>query len=111
MKKVIEKLIQLRNSNFSFDSEVDIRMILSLMFKTIFMGLRPLKYFVYGRNYMFSFIGKSVTISYAHKVKLGKWVKIEEGVLLGGLGKGYLEIGERSGILKKNKHIIKLNKI
>lgn len=98
MKKLIEKIIQLRNSNFQFDSAVDMRMIMALLTKTIIMFLRPVKYFIYGRNYLFSFMGKGVTIFNCNKVKLGKWVKIDDGVLLGGLGKGYLEIGERSGI-------------
>ena len=98
MKKVIEKIIKLRNSNFKFDDAVDMRMILALLSKTLMMFLRPIKYFVYGNNYLFTFMGKGVTIFNSNKVKLGKWVKIDDGVLLGGLGKGNLEIGERSGI-------------
>ena len=98
MKSIIEKIIKRRNAQFKFDDEVDIWVIISLLIKTCFMFLRPIKYLLIGRNYLFSFFGSGVKIFNSKRVKLGKWVKIDDGVLLGGLGKGLLEIGNNSGI-------------
>ena len=98
MKKIIEKIIKIRNPHFQFDEGVDIVVIISLMVKTLVMFIRPLKYLLMGKNYLFVFMGTGVKIFNTRKVKLGKWVKLEDGVFLGGLGKGNLEIGERSGI-------------
>lgn len=98
MKGFLEKIIRKRNPLFKFDEEVDLGVIISLMVSTIIMFLRPLRYLFYGQNYLFSFMGSGVKIFNAKKVKLGRWVKINDHVFLGGLGKGYLEIGNNSGI-------------
>ena len=98
MKKLIERIIQMRNPSFEFDKEISTGVILSLMFKMVAMSLRPLVYLAIGRFYVFRFFGKGVKLFNSRKIKLGKWVKIDDYVLLGALGKGYLEIGSNSGI-------------
>lgn len=98
MKRILEKIIRKRNPLFKFDEEIDLGVILSLIITTAFMFFRPVKYLFYGRNYLFSFMGTGVKIFNTKRVKLGKWVKLNDYVFLGGLGKGFLEIGNNSGI-------------
>lgn len=73
-------------------------MILSLSFQKAISLIRSLKLLLYLKIPKFLFLGKNVTFLNVHKINLGKWIKLDDYVLLSGLGKGTLNIGDRSGI-------------
>ena len=60
--------------------------------------IRSLRLLFFLKIPRFLFLGKGVTFLNIHKIKLGKWVKLDDYVLLSGFGKGLLSIGDRSGI-------------
>ena len=98
MKTLIQNIIHFRNPNFQFDDAVDTRMIFSLSFQKAICLIRSLKLLFYLKIPKFLFLGKNVTFLNIHKINLGKWIKLDDYVLLSGLGKGTLNIGDHSGI-------------
>jgi len=98
VKKLLQKIIRIRNSEFTFDDDITLGLILMLVCRTTISAIRPLRYLLLGRNYLFSFFGRGVKLFHTKNIKLGKWVKIDDYVFLSGLGRGHLTIGDNSGI-------------
>lgn len=98
MKKIIEKLIQLRNPKFTFDPALSAWLILALFLQKSMYFLRGLRILWSGRKPSFLMLGKRVRFFNFRQIRLGKWVKIEHDVYLNALGKGTLRIGDNSGI-------------
>jgi len=98
LKTFIQNIIQYRNPNFKFDDAVDTKMILSLSFEKATSLIRSFRLLLFFKIPKFLFLGKNVTFLNIHKINLGKWVKLDDNVLLSGLGKGTLNIGDRTGI-------------
>lgn len=99
MKKLIEKVIRLRNASFSFDEAISIRMILELVLDKSIMLLRSMFFNILRlRRPKLLFFGVGVRFYNYKNISLGKWVKLDDYVFLGALGKGKLRIGNNSGI-------------
>jgi len=98
MKAIIQKIIQKRNPDFQFDEAVDGRMILALTYEKGWAILRSYKLLFQLCIPNLLFFGKGVQVINAHKIKFGKWVKLDDYVCLNGLGTGFLKIGNKSGI-------------
>ncbi len=98
MKKALEKVIQKRNPHFQFDEHVDMRSLLALSFEKGMDFVRSWKLLFHLKVPNRLFVGRNVRFFNAHKMDLGRWVKLGDGVSLSALGKGKLTIGNRSGI-------------
>ena len=82
-----------------FDENITSRVILIMVSEKFVMLIRGmLKLFLNFRMPQLVFIGPRVRFFNAHNIKFGKWVKIDNDVLLGALGNGRLSIGNSSGI-------------
>jgi acetyltransferase-like isoleucine patch superfamily enzyme len=98
MKTLIEKIIQLRNPKFVFDSEIDTWLIIHLITDKLSYLFRGLRVLLKGRIPKFLLLGSRVRFFNFRNIRLGKWVKIENDVYLSALGRGKLSIGDNSGI-------------
>ena len=86
MKAILTKLIRLRNSSFEFSKELDNRMLLSFIHTTIISLMRGLKLILLGKMPKGIMLGKGVRFKYAHKIQLGKFIKIGRDVQIQALG-------------------------
>ena len=99
IKSYIEKFIRkYKNSNFSFDDELTISMLISFSLDKLISHLRSYKLLFWFRFTIFNFYGTSVKFKNLSKIKLGKWVQLDDYVYLNGLGKGFLTIGDKTNI-------------
>lgn len=99
MKTLFQTIIRKRNPAFKFDEHITSRTLFNLMcnkgfelFRGIFFQLSHLK------KPQLIFVGRGVRTFNNQNISIGKWVKIDAGVYLSGLGKGKLVIGDSSGI-------------
>ncbi len=98
MKKIIERIIRLRDPEFVLDTATDSRLLFILTFdktRSLLRGLRLLSAF---RKPKFLMLGKGVRFFNIRNISLGRMVKLEDYVFLSGMGKGQLKIGNNSGI-------------
>lgn len=97
MKGIVEKVIRLRNPDFSFDSQLTSAMLMSLVCdkgKAVLRGMcKSPKHWRSGLM-----IGRRVRLLNKQNMHLGKWVKIEDYAHLNALGSGKLHIGNNSSI-------------
>jgi len=99
IKIILQKIIRIsKNKSFTFDNAVTDYMVLSLAFKMLWSLLRSYKLLFWLRLPKFLFLGKSVSFYNMPRIKLGKWVVLEDHVFLSALGKGELKIGDESKI-------------
>lgn len=98
MKNLIEKIVRRRNPEFRFDEHLDNKMLFHLFTQKTFQWLRAKRLLLKFRRSQHMLLGKSVQFHNVHKIKWGKWVKIENNVFLSGLGTGQLTIGDHCGI-------------
>lgn len=93
MKSLIEKIIRLRNGQFRFDEAVSVGMLLTLLLDKGFALLRGLTLWLRGKNPNGLMKGKGVRLLHLSRIKIGRFVKLEDHVYLSALGKGRLELG------------------
>ncbi len=99
MKNIIQRIIRLRNADFSFDETITFRLIVELVIDKGWMLVRSFFYnLIRFRKPSLTFLGRGVRFFNVNNIQLGKWVKLDDYVLLGALGKGQLIIGDNSGI-------------
>jgi acetyltransferase-like isoleucine patch superfamily enzyme len=99
MKNTIERIIRLRNPNFAFDKTVTIRMMVELIWDKSAMIIRSFLFHIIRlKTPKLCFFGVGVRFYNYNNISLGKWVKLDDYVFLGALGKGKLQIGNNSGI-------------
>lgn len=99
MKKIIQFIIRkYKNKNFSFDNELTNSMIISFIADKLVSHIRSYKLLLLFRLTIFNFYGKSVKLKNLSRIKLGKWVELDDYVYLNGLGRNFLIIGNRTKI-------------
>ncbi len=98
MKTFIEKIIQRRNPQFSFDSSISFMILFELSFEKLICLLRSSRLFLRLRKPNFLLLGRGVKFFNLSNIRLGKWVKLDDFVYLNALGKGEIKIGCNSGI-------------
>lgn len=98
MKKIVEKIVRIRNPRFQFDEKLTTRMFLSMLTQKLIQFLRGKKFWLSFRRSNNLLLGRNVRLLYKYKIRLGKWVKIEEGAYISALGSGDVVIGNNSGI-------------
>lgn len=98
MKQLIESIVRLRNPAFRFDPAVSSGMLCQLAWEKGRDFLRAYRLLLRGRAPKRMMLGKGVQFFALGRIRWGQWVKIEEGVRLSGLGRGYLTLGNNVGI-------------
>lgn len=98
MKKLLEKIIRMRNPLFRFDEEVSSGMLLALFMDKSLAFIRGLKMIFLFKNPKRIMLGKQVSFFYSHHISFGRFVKLDDFVYLSGLGKGRLTLGDHVSI-------------
>lgn len=107
IKKIIQNAIRTsKNKSFTFDTHVSNYMLFSLSFKMLWSLIRSYKLLFWLKTPKFLFLGKSVSFYNLPRIKLGKWIVLEDHVFLSALGKGELKIGDGSKIGAYSRLII-----
>lgn len=98
MKTLLEKMIQKRNPQFSFDPNISLMVLVGLTLDKLMCLLRSTRLFFYFRFPKFLLLGRGVKFFNLRNIRLGRWVKLDDFVFLSALGKGEIRIGNNSGI-------------
>ena len=106
MKAILTKLIRLRNSSFEFSKELDNRMLLSFIHTTIISLMRGLKLILLGKMPKGIMLGKGVRFKYAHKIQLGKFIKIGRDVQIQALGNLGIRLGNNVSLGDMSKVVV-----
>lgn len=98
MKKLFEKIIQLRNPDFKFDKDLNnsaLLQFLSIQFVSIVRGCKVLLSF---RNPKMMLLGANVKFFNISKIHWGKFLKLGDQVYLSALAKKGIFLGNNVGI-------------
>jgi acetyltransferase-like isoleucine patch superfamily enzyme len=98
MKALLEKIIQKRNPQFSFDPNISLMVLLGLSFDKLTCLLRSTRLLLRLKRPNFLMLGRGVKFFNLGNIRLGRWVKLDDFVFLSALGKGEIRIGNNSGI-------------
>jgi acetyltransferase-like isoleucine patch superfamily enzyme len=91
--KLVEKIIKKRNPEFSFDEQVNLSDVVSIVTKKFFGILRSLKLLLKFKLPSLLFIERGVKFYGVRNMNWGKWVQIGEFTLLSSYGSSELSIG------------------
>jgi acetyltransferase-like isoleucine patch superfamily enzyme len=106
MKTKIEKIIQLRNPNFRFDQRINTGLLLILFRQKTSALLRGFILILKFKRPGQLLLGRKVRLINTGNIRLGKWVRLDDHVLLSATGTGNIEIGDNSGIGSFSRLII-----
>lgn len=98
MKNAIEKLIQLRNPDFRFDPDLQLRTLYALVWSQGWALLRGFKWFIYLKNPKASMLGKRVRFFNPAGISFGRFMKLGNDTYISALGKTGVRIGNNVGI-------------
>ncbi|PBQ34502.1 acetyltransferase [Sphingobacteriaceae bacterium] len=98
MKTLLQKIIRLRNPNFSFDTGLNNFALLQFIWLQVFNLLRGLRVLLALKNPKGMLREPGVRFFNLPKITWGKFVKFGSHVYISALGKGELTIGNGSGI-------------
>lgn len=96
--KLLEKVINKRSPSFKFDKEISIISLLNLIIEKVISNIRSYKLLIRFYFPRFLFLGANVSFYELRSINLGRFVKIDKGVHLNGLGKKGLIIGNNVSI-------------
>jgi len=106
MKIFLERMIQKRNPQFQFDTDVSSQMLIALFVDKLLCLIRSYKLIFRFRIPKFLLLGRGVRFFMLRNISFGKWVKLDDFVYLSALGKGKISIGNNSGIGAYSRVII-----
>jgi len=95
-----------KNKNFRFDDELSLGSLIGLTFNQLILRLRGKKLFFRGRLVNGLQLGFRVTIRNFAKISIGRNVKLDDYVLLDGLGTEGLSIGDNCSIGAYSKLVV-----
>lgn len=98
MKTLIEKIIKMRNPNFTFDSSVNGFVLLQFLFMQSMMMIRGLRSFFFLRNSKGMMLGQGVSFFNFPMISYGKFLKVGPYTFISALGKGGVSFGNNVGI-------------
>lgn len=91
----INQRLQLVRPGFKLDKALPFGMLFAFVWHNGWNWLRGLKAALRGLSFGTLLLGKGVQFRFASRIKLGKWNRLEEGVLLSALGKGNIRLGNQ----------------
>ena len=98
MKKVIVKIIQLRNPNFEFDEALNMSALLQFVFIQVSCLVRGFKVFFRFRKPRGMMLGKGVSFFNITKIKWGKFLRLGNQVAISALSKNGIQFGNNVSI-------------
>jgi acetyltransferase-like isoleucine patch superfamily enzyme len=98
MKRIVEKIIQLRNPNFKFDEALPFAPILEFVCRQVLCLFRGLKVVLFFRNPKGMMLGRGVSFFYMSKIKWGKFLRLGDFVYISALSKNGIELGNNVSI-------------
>ena len=98
MKKLFEKIIQLRNPNFKFDEGLNDYALFQFLWNQAWSMLRGLKLILLGKNPKAALLGRGVRFFNAPKINFGKFLKLGNHVYISALSKNGVTFGNNVGI-------------
>jgi acetyltransferase-like isoleucine patch superfamily enzyme len=96
--KWLEKIIKLRNPQFSFDRNVDTRIFLTFLFTQLINYARSFRLIFYLRHPKSMLMSTGVRLFYLHKIKFGRFLKLGKHVELSALGREGITLGNNVSI-------------
>jgi acetyltransferase-like isoleucine patch superfamily enzyme len=106
MRKLVEYLVRKRNPYFTLSNQMDNRMLIAFIYYTMMSALRACKYLLYGIYAKGMMVGEGVQLRYIHKIKIGKYLKIGNGVHLHALGQKGITLGNNVSIGDMSRVIV-----
>ena len=106
MNTIVLNLIRKRNPAFSFDSNVSFSILLGFILQQSFNMLRGLKLLFYFKNPKMALFGPHVKLVYPSKITLGKHLKLGRNVVLQGLGKEGIILGNNVSLGDYSKLVV-----
>ncbi|KOY87017.1 acetyltransferase [bacterium 336/3] len=94
MKKFIEYLIQQRNPQFAFDTQLTSWVLVSFIWNICWGLLRGFKLLLCFKNPKMAILGKNVSFFNTPSIKFGKFMKLGDDVYISALGKDGVQIGD-----------------
>lgn len=98
MKKIIEKAIRLRNSQFRFDPHLSSYALAQFILQQSLSMLRGMRFLLWLKNPKGALLGKGVTFFNMPQVRFGKFLKLGDRVHLSALGTDGIKFGNNVGI-------------
>ena len=98
MKKIFERIIQLRNPNFKFDEGLNDYALFQFLWNQAWSMLRGLKLILLGKNPKAALLGRGVRFFNAPKINFGKFLKLGNHVYISALSKNGVTFGNNVGI-------------
>jgi acetyltransferase-like isoleucine patch superfamily enzyme len=96
--KWLEKIIRLRNPQFSFDRNVDARIFMTFLFTQLINYTRSFRLLLYLRHPKSMLMASGVRLFYIHKIRFGRFLKLGKHVELSALGKEGITLGNNVSI-------------
>lgn len=98
MKRILEKIIQLRNPNFKFDDALSLAPILQFVWMQVGCLLRGFKVLFFLRKPKGMMLGRGVYFFYLSKIKWGKFLRLGDFVFVSALSKNGIHFGNNVSI-------------
>jgi len=98
MKKLLIKLVQLRNPNFTLHHAIDNRILFSFCTSTALQLLRGLRVLWFFRKNKGAMFGSGVSLQYIHKISWGRFLKLGKQIRISALGTDGVHLGNNVSI-------------
>jgi acetyltransferase-like isoleucine patch superfamily enzyme len=98
MKRIVEKIIQMRNPNFKFDAALPFATILEFVWMQSRCLLRGFKVVFFFRKPKAMMLGRGVSFFYISKIKWGKFLRLGDFVFVSALSKNGIQFGNNVSI-------------
>lgn len=98
MTKLIQRIIQLRNPNFKFDTHLNSWALMQFIWMQSWNLLRGFRLLLFFKNPKGALLGRGVYFFNLPKIKFGKFLKLGKGVYISALAKEGVSFGNNVGI-------------
>lgn len=98
MRKIIEKIIQFRNSNFKLNPSISSLTLLNFVWSIFWSLVRGCKLLFVGKNPKMALLGSHVKFFNTSRITFGKYLKLGDHVFISALGKEGVIFGDNVGI-------------
>ncbi|MCC5916111.1 MAG: acyltransferase [Cryomorphaceae bacterium] len=98
MKGLVQRIIRMRNPNFSFDPNLNTVGLISFIWDQVWSMLRGCKLLFLGKNPKMALLGRGVRFFNTPKITFGKFLKLGDRVYLSALGKKGITLGNNVSI-------------
>ncbi len=106
MKKVVERIIRLKNPHFRFGNDITLNEVLEISFTKFQSAIRSRKLLFRLRRPGKLFIGRQVKFFGLHNIKWGNWVQIGDQTVLSAYGKCRFLIGDNVSLGSMSRYIV-----